>query len=474
MDLKRQAAPSRRAFLQGIGTVGIAAGVPGNASAREAIPSAARRPLNILYLHSHDSGRYLQPFGRAVPTPNLQQLAARGILFREAFAAAPTCSPSRAALLTGQCPHRNGMLGLAHRGFSLTDPTRHMVYRLRALGYTSTLAGMQHVAKDRFAIGYDTVFDPPTTEASNVAALAAKFLGGKPKQPFFLDAGFFETHREFPEPTSIDNPDYILPPAPIPDTPETRRDMAGFHASARRMDEGIGQILRALKASGLEENTIVVYATDHGIAFPAMKCSLFDTGLGTTTILSGPTPFSGGRVCDAMVSHLDILPTLLELIGAPLPDDLEGKSLLPLLEGKQQQIHEELFGEVTYHAAYEPKRSVRTERWKYIRHFGDRRTPVLPNCDDSPSKTLWLNNGWKSQDVAEEYLFDLIFDPQERNNLARSPLHKDELESMRGRLDKWMKRTNDPLLHGPVPAPHGAQINREDGVSPQEPTTTVS
>ena len=352
MDLKQQATPSRRTFLQGIGSLGIAAGVPGNDSSGKGNPSPIRRPLNILYLHSHDSGRYLQPFGRAVPTPNLQQLAARGVLFREAFAAAPTCSPSRAALLTGQCPHRNGMLGLAHRGFSLTDPTRHMVYRLRALGYTSTLAGMQHVAKDRFAIGYDTVFDPPTTEASNVAALAAKFLGGKPKQPFFLDAGFFETHREFPEPTSIDNPDYILPPAPIPDTPETRRDMAGFHASARRMDEGIGQILRALKTSGLEENTIVVYATDHGIAFPAMKCSLFDTGLGTTTILSGPAPFSGGQVCDAMVSHLDILPTLLEAIGAPLPDDLEGRSLLPLLEGKQQQIHEELFGEVTYHAAY--------------------------------------------------------------------------------------------------------------------------
>ena len=116
---------------------------------------------------------------------------------------------------------------------------------------------------------------------------------------------------------------------------------------------------------------------------------------------------------------------------------------------------------------------MRKERWKYIRHFGDRRTPVLPNCDDSPSKTLWLNNGWKSQEVAEEYLFDLIFDPQERNNLARNPLHKNELESMRGRLDKWMKSTNDPLLQGPVPAPHGAQINREDGVSPQEPTTTV-
>lgn len=474
MDLKQQAAPSRRSFLQGIGTLGLAVGVPASASALETVPPAMNRPLNILYLHSHDSGRYLQPFGHAVPTPNLQQLATRGVLFREAFAAAPTCSPSRAALLTGQCPHRNGMLGLAHRGFSLTDPTRHIVHRLRPLGYTSTLTGMQHVAKDRHTIGYDTVFDPPTTEASNVAPLAAKFLRSNPKQPFFLDAGFFETHREFPEPTSLDNPEYIVPPAPIPDTPETRLDMAAFHASARRMDEGLGQILRALKETGFEENTVVVYATDHGIPFPEMKCSLFDTGLGTTVVLSGPAPFSGGRVCDAMVSQLDILPTLLETIGAPIPEDLEGKSLVPLLEGKQQQVHEEIFGEVTYHAAYEPKRSVRTERWKYIRHFGNRRTPTLPNCDDSPSKTLWLNHGWKDQTVAREYLFDLVFDPEERNNLAESGVHKSELESLRGRLAAWMQRTNDPLLAGPVGAPHGAEINREDGISPQEPTVTVS
>ena len=93
----------------------------------------ARRP-NILYIHSHDTGRYVQPYGHAIPTPHIQRLAEEGVLFRKAFCAAPTCSPSRASLLTGQCPHSNGMLGLAHRGFSMTDYKRHVAHTLRAAG----------------------------------------------------------------------------------------------------------------------------------------------------------------------------------------------------------------------------------------------------------------------------------------------------------------------------------------------------
>ena len=120
----------------------------------------ATRP-NILYVHSHDTGRYIQPYGHAVPTPNLQKLAEAGVLFRQAFCAGPTCSPSRAALLTGQCPHSSGMTGLAHRGFRLNDPKQHLVHTLRAAGYTAVLAGIQHVAngKDVESLGYDKMIN---------------------------------------------------------------------------------------------------------------------------------------------------------------------------------------------------------------------------------------------------------------------------------------------------------------------------
>jgi arylsulfatase A-like enzyme len=459
---------SRRTFLQGI------TGAAGSLLPAQAQTAAANPRPNIVYLHSHDSGRYLQPYGQPVPTPSLHRLASEGVLFRQAFSAAPTCSPSRAALLTGQCAHRNGMLGLAHRGFSLNDYQQHIIHTLHGAGYHSVLAGIQHVADKPEKIGYKELLHPASTKAADVAPGAEHFLSRAGSQPFFLDVGFFETHREYPAPTAADDPRYTQPPAPIPDTPATRRDMAAFHASARLMDQGVGQVLNALDRYGLAANTIVISTTDHGISFPLMKCNLEDNGWGVSLIVHGPGGFQGGKVCDALISHLDIFPTICELVGVERPPWLEGRSILPVVRGETQEINEAVFAEVNYHAAYEPKRAVRTRRWKYIRRFGDRHTPVLPNCDDGLSKTLWLQNGWKEHILPEESLYDLIFDPTEHQNLVSDESSKAVLKEMRGRLDAWMQATNDPLLHGPVPAPHGAKVNDPGGTSPQEPTQTVA
>lgn len=452
---------SRRDFLAGAGIAPALAAAPN--------PDAAQLP-NILYIHSHDSGRYLQPYGRAVRTPNLQRLADEGILFRKAFSAAPTCSPSRASLLTGQCAHRNGMLGLAHRGFALNDYRQHILHTLRAAGYRSILAGLQHIAAKPETIGYDEILHPKTTHVVDVAPGAAAFLDKKPTGPFFLNVGFFETHREYPEASFEEDAGNIQPPRPIPDTPETRGDMARFHASARVLDQGVGEVLAALERNGYLENTLVISTTDHGIAFPRMKCNLTDDGWGVSLIMRGPGGFTGGKVCDAMVSHLDVYPTLCELAGVAKPSWLEGKSLLPLIRGEVKEIHDEVFAEVNYHASYEPKRAVRTERWKYIRHFGGRKTPVLPNCDDGPSKYVWLALGWKDRIVPEEALYDLLFDPAEEQNLAADSRFGPQLSEMRQRLDRWMRATGDPLLRGPVKAPPGARVNDPDGISPKEPT----
>lgn len=438
------------------------------ATAATARASAQTPKPNIIYLHSHDSGRYLQPFGHAVPTPNLQRLANEGVLFRRAFSTAPTCSPSRSALLTGQCPHRNGMIGLAHRGFRLNDYNKHILHTLRPAGYRSTLAGLQHIAADPKTIGFDEILQHKSTSAADVAPGAVEFLSRPHDRPFFLDVGFFETHREYPNPSPADDPRYTLPPAPIPDTPQTRLDTAGFHASARNLDRAVGLILDALDRNGLSGNTLVISTTDHGVAFPLMKCNLEDNGWGVSLIMRGPGGFSGGKVIDALISHLDIYPTICDLAGVAHPSWLEGKSILPIMRGEVNEINEEVFAEVTYHAAYEPKRAVRTGRWKYIRRFGEKHTPVLPNCDDGLSKSLWLEYGWKNMLLPAESLYDLIFDPNEHNNLAADQASKAILTEMRGRLDRWMRRTSDPLLDGPVPAPHGAQVNNPDGVSPRE------
>lgn len=453
---------SRRRFIGRAAGFGSAALAPRAASAAD-----ANRP-NIVYIHSHDSGRYLQPYGHNVPTPNIHKLASEGVLFRQAFSAAPTCSPSRASLLTGQCAHQNGMLGLAHRGFSMNDYSKHVVHTLRKAGYRSVLAGLQHVASSPEKIGYDEVLRPKNNRAAAVAPGAVEFLERRPAQPFFLDVGFFETHREYPQPTAGDDPRYVLPPTPLPDTPQTRRDMAGYRASARQLDNGVGLVMDALERGGLARNTLVISTTDHGLAFPRMKCNLTDSGWGVSLIMRGPGLFGGGKVCDAMISHLDVFPTLCEALEIERPAWLEGRSAMPALRGEKKEINEEVFAEVNYHASYEPVRAARTQRFKYIRRYGTGTTPVLPNCDDSPSKDLWLEYGWRQRELPREELYDLIFDPAEQNNLRADAAAGAALREMRGRLDRWMARTNDPLIAGSVAAPPGAKVNPADGLSPRE------
>ncbi len=361
------------------------------------------------------------------------------------------------------------MLGLAHRGFRLNDYNQHIVHTLRQAGYYSALVGLQHIAKDPEVIGYDRVVRCGNNHVEQVAPRAVEFLNSRPKQPFWLTVGFFETHREYRQPGPAEDPRFTIPPHPIPDTPQARYDMAAFKASARVLDEGVGAVLAALEASGLAGNTLVISTTDHGIAFPDMKCNLTDFGMGVSLILRGPGEFSGGKVCDAMVSHLDLFPTLCDLLEIERPGRLEGTSLLPALRGEKKETREELFAEVNYHAAYEPMRAVRTQRWKYIKRFDGRTLPVLPNCDDGPSKSLWLEYGWRNRPVVTEQLFDLIFDPNERRNLAAEASYHAVLEEMRGRMSRWMRDTEGPLLHGPVKAPAGALVNDPDGVSPKEP-----
>lgn len=452
----------RRSFLKVAAASTMAVGL-------DASGQTGRKPPNVLYIHSHDTGRYIQPYGHAVPTPNLQRLSQDGVLFRRAFGAAPTCSPSRAALLSGCCPHVNGMLGLAHRGFSMNDYKQHVLHTLRTLDYRSALIGTQHIAQGKRVeeIGYDLIVRVKSARGEHVAPAAVEWLRSKPRQPFFLDVGFAETHREFAPPGPAEDPRYCLPPAPIPDTPQTRRDIAGFKASARLLDHAVGEILKALEAAGLAENTLVISTTDHGLAFPAMKCNLTEHGIGVSLIMRGPGGFTGGKVCDAMISHVDLFPTICDVVGAQHPAWLQGRSMLPLIGGEKKEINDEVFAEVNYHAAYEPKRTVRTQRWQYIHNFSGRGRPVLPNCDDGLSKDLWLENDWRDLPVRAEELYDLVFDPNETRNMAGDPSYLPVLNEMRDRLDRWMRATNDPLIHGPVKAPPGAVVNDADGISPK-------
>lgn len=428
---------------------------------------------NIIYLNSHDTGRYVQPYGYQVPTPNIQHLADQGVLFRRAFCAAPVCSGSRAALLTGQSAHGSGMLGLAHRGYRLTHPERHIVHVLRDAGYWSGLIGEQHVSASPDQVGYDEVVELDSTKVHDVAPAATDLIARSAKEdrPFFLSVGFFETHREYFSPSSVRDALYSRPPENVVDAPVTRRDMASFKASARSLDQGVGAVLNALDEHNLNENTLVILTTDHGLPFPDAKCTMFDRGLGVMLMVRGPGGFTGGRVVDEMVTHLDLYPTICALAGIDKPDWAEGSSLIPLVDGHPAPLHKEIFAEVTYHAAYEPQRAVRTDRYKYMRRFDDtHRGRVLANVDDSPTKTLALDVGWGEVEPPTEALYDLLLDPTEGNNRIDDPALSAIANDLRGRLADWMERTDDPLRHGPVPPAPGSIYNTVDQISADEPT----
>ena len=423
----------------------------------------AMRP-NILYLHSHDTGRLLEPYGYPIPTPNLLRLAGEGVLFRKAFCESPTGSPSRAALLTGQSAHATGVLGAVHRGFALKNTNRHIIHTLRHHGYYSALAGIQNIAVNPETTGYDAILG-----GKRDAERAIGFLRDGPKQPFFLSVGFQLTGRTFPEPDPCDDFRYTAPLPNLPDTPETRNDMACLHASVRMLDQRMGAIINALDGSGVAKNTLVICTTDHGADFPQMKCDLSDFGTGVMLIMRGPGGFSGGWVCDAIVSQIDLFPTLCDLLKIDAPDWLEGRSMMPVINGDTDEVNEEIHGEVSFHAAYEPQRSVRTKRWKYIRQFDDRDRPVLVNCGDGPSKSLLMEHGWADQRTEYERLHDLILDPLEQSNLAGKLSKRIVLEEMRHRLERWMKRTNDPLLNGPLEPPDRTLLNEPSARSARQP-----
>lgn len=439
--------------------------------------------MNIVYIHSHDTGRYIEPYGYGIDTPNLMALALEGTLFRQAYCAAPTCSASRSALLTGMTPHSNGMLGLTHRGFQLHDPTRHLAFYLKEHGYETVLCGIQHESADAGSIGYErSLHDKKGTHEGGVGNAAARWdldNAGKVAdylktykktssgRPFFLSFGMSSTHRVFPETHDV-NPNYVMPPFPMYDCAANRADAAAYAASAFVMDTCTGAVLDALRESGLENETLILYTTDHGIAFPMMKCSLYDSGIGVSLILKFPRNQTAGQALDALVSQLDVFPTLCDLAGIPKPDWLQGHSLVPLLDGRETRIREALFAELNFHAAKEPMRCIRTDRFKLIRRYGDDLRVLPSNMDDAPSKTFLLDAGLLKRTHVREMLFDLYMDPMERDNVIDDAQYGETRTSLSLRLDQWMKETDDPLLRGSLVAPEGARVNVSTTLSPSD------
>ena len=425
---------------------------------RYRIPALAHP--NILYLHSHDTGRFVQPYGYAVPTPRIQGLAEQGILFRQAFCAASTCSASRACLLTGQYAHTNGMLGLAHRGWSLHDYTHHIVHTLRAVGYHSTLIGEQHISKRPDVIGYDRVVKISTTRVADVAPVTIDILRDPPAEPFFLSVGFFETHREFFQPVAGDE-HYVRPPANLPDMAETRADMAAFTASARSLDRGVGAVLDALDDTGLARNTLVICTTDHGIAFPGAKATLSDRGIGVMLILRGPGGFAGGKASDALVSHIDLFPTVCDVLGIAAPRLAPG----PLADADRDRGRGR--GARRRSSPRAPttpptSRSARSARRGGSSSAGSAIAACrcCPTSTTAPASRCGSTTAMPSASRPRCSSTTSSSTPTRPATWPTGPSTPRSSSISAARLERWMRGTGDPLLDGPVAPPAGRRGQR--------------
>jgi arylsulfatase A-like enzyme len=427
---------------------------------------------NILIITCHDFGRFLGCYGvSTVHTPHIDNLAADGVQFTRAFCTAPQCSPSRAALFTGRYPHVNGVMGLTHANFAwdLYPEEQHLGQVLRANGYETILIGVHHESRQadpqRVAerCGMSEVLRGGRGDLVSDLALERLARFAREDIPFYLQLGYVEPHR-----LKADEPgymgfigDYIVPddeagitiPPYLRDTPSAREELAELQGAVRYVDAAIGRVLLGLRELGLEEHTLVLLTTDHGLALPRAKCSLYDPGIETALIMRLPARGWRGRRLAELVSNVDIFPTLLELLGLPVSEQVQGRSLLPLLEGQDFKPREHIFAEMTYHDYYDPRRCCRTDRYKLIVNFSAAPSFMDPSQSWRPRTLTVVPADPKLDYHPLLELYDLQADPLEHHNLAEDGAYDEVRRELLAHLYDWMRTTDDPLLHGAVTSP---------------------
>lgn len=434
-----------------------------------------QRPPNILMMTSHDLGRYLGCYGvPTVRTPNLDRLAASGVRFEQAYCTAPQCSCSRAAMFTGRYPHSTGVLGLTHGSFDWdVHPDERLIGQaLHEAGYATMLIGIHHETRQGPAAqvaarcGMDEVLPPAAAAVLVDQTIERLDHFSASDRPFYVQVGFHEPHRikGSREPDTYmgfvgdeiepDDAFGVTVPPFLADDDGTRTELSELQGAIRVLDQEIGRLLENLDRLGLTDNTLVVATTDHGIAMPRAKCSLYDPGIGVALIMRLPSRgWSGGRAITGMISNVDLFPTLTELAGLPGDERVHGRSLRPLLDGERDSGREQIFSELTYHDYYDPRRAIRTTTHKLIVNFTTAPSFMDPTQSWQPRSRPAVPSNPAVVYHPPVELYDLTTDPNEWINLADDPASAAIRADLLSRLHAWMSDTDDPLLTGPVTSP---------------------
>lgn len=423
----------------------------------------ASHPPNILLIISEDTGLHFDPYEEVpIETPGMDRLAAEGMVFTNAYATQASCSPSRSSIFTGLFPHQNGHLGLANRGFMTYKNVPNVVESLRREGYYCVNYGKLHVhPESQFPFHENTRGNWDDVEwLAEQAQLALRRAGGR---PFFLTVSISAAHRPF------SNQRHGLPETPLKankaeplaflggvETPKVREEIAGYYNALSRVDAGVDLLLDVLDKSGVADNTIVFYISDHGPAFSRGKVTTYDAGVNIPWMVRWPGKIPEGVVSSNLISTTDLMPTFLDLINEDIPDYLPGLSHLPLFENPEVEWRSHIFAEFNSHQPYFwPQRMVRDKRYKLIhnvKHDGPKPGLGIDGCEvrlavlqgNYPEKAAGAYEIF-TEDQPEYELYDLHSDPNELNNLAGDPAFADVRASLHHELRAWQERTDDPV-----------------------------
>ncbi len=411
-------------------------------------------PPNIVFLFSDDhSVPDVGAYGNSViHTPNLDRLADEGMLFNRAYVTASQCSPSRASIFTGRSPHAVGASRL-HIDAQPEFPS--IIEMLNDNGYYTGAYRKVHQGHIK------QQFDFYGGRNKEIRA----FFDSRPTdKPFFL--GFYTRDPHRPYNTGSyeyeHDPDEITVPDYLPDTKDVRQDLANYYNEITRFDRESGEILELLEEQGVAGNTIVVMAGDNGMPFPRAKAFLYEAGIKVPLIIKWPGTVEAGSVTDELVSLMDLTATWLEAAGIPVPEEMEGRSLIPLFNGDLSNSREYVFAERNWHDNWDPMRAVVGERYKLIHNYRPG-TRHLSTLDRLFSPTWQAYEDLKERGELNEKLqwyfepkpriefYDLEEDPGEWNNLADNPKYDSLIREYQGILGQWMNETHDFL-----PAPRDA------------------
>ncbi len=441
---------------------------------------AESRP-NIILVVADDHGMdALGCYGNdIIKTPNLDALAAEGVRLTNAFCTSASSAASRSVLLTGQYGHAIGAYGHVHdyHHFSTFDDVKSLPVLLSEGGYITARVGKYHVAPES-VYHFDTTYSADPRNTVEMAEVSSEIF--KSKEPFFLYFCTDDPHRGDPfRPESWEmpnrfgnkdegyegvetvkySPDQVYVPSFLPDTQQTREEIAEYYESISRIDQGFGRLMEKLEDSGRRDNTIVIYISDNGMAFPGAKTTLYDPGMNLPCIISTPSLKREGGVSDVMITWADMTPTLLDMAGVEYdPTKFHGRSFASQLDKEQSEGYDEIFAAHNFHeiTMYYPMRVLRDRKYKLIWNVAWQQE--YPFASD-----LWDSSTWQRsyRDNAKVFgersmsaflqrprfeLYDIVSDPAESINLADDAKYQQLLEEMKGRLHAKMVSTRDPWI----------------------------